>query len=263
MSAESVIQSGEKIALVTGASKGIGKVIAVELARAGHHVAVNYNSDAAGAAETVSEIEKLGRKAVAIQANVGKTEDIRRLFSEFDSHFGTLDVLVCNAAVQTWKAFLDLTEEEWDKVLNTNLKGTFLCTQEGARRMVAGGRGGSVITLGSGCNQKAFPRLVDYTTSKGGIEMLTKVAAVELGKYKIRVNCVAPGATEVERTKLEAGDYAGTWAPQTPLGRIGLPIDIARAVVFFACEQSEFITGQTLFVDGGVGAKPQWPYDWS
>lgn len=263
MTAETASNNATKIALVTGASKGIGKVIAIELARAGHDVAVNFNSDAAGAAETVAEIEKLGRKGFAIQANVGKTEDVRRLFTEFDSHFGDLHVLVCNAAVQTWKAFLDLTEQEWDKVLNTNLKGTFLCTQEAAKRMVAKNHGGSVITLGSGCNQKAFPRLVDYTTSKGGIEMLTKVAAVELGKYKIRVNCVAPGATEVERTKLEAGDYAGTWAPQTPLGRIGLPLDIAKAVVFFAGDQSEFITGQTLFVDGGVGAKPQWPYDWS
>lgn len=248
-------------ALITGASKGIGKVIAIELARAGMDVAVNYNTDAAGAADTVAQIEAMGRKAVAIQANVGDSASALRLFDQFDSHFNDLSVVVANAAVQTWKPLLELTLEEWDKVLNTNLRGTFIAIQEGARRMVKAGHGGSIITIGSGCNKIAFPRLVDYTASKGGIEMLTKVAAVELGKYKIRVNCVAPGATEVERTKHEAGDYAGTWAPLTPLGRIGLPEDIAKAVLFFASDQSEFVTGQTLGVDGGVLSKPQWPYE--
>lgn len=250
-----------RTALVTGASKGIGKVIAIELARAGMDVAVNYNSDATGAADTVAQIQALGRKAVAIQANVGDIASARNLFTEFDKHFDDIHVLVSNAAVQTWKALLDLTVEEWDKVLNTNLRGTFLCTQEAARRMVAKGHGGSIITLGSGCNKLAFPRLVDYTASKGGIEMFTKVAAVELGKYQIRVNCVAPGATEVERTKAEAGDYAGTWAKVTPLGRVGEPIDIAKAILFFASDDSSFVTGQTLFIDGGVAAKPQWPYE--
>jgi len=256
MSAESA-----KVALVTGASKGIGKCIAIELGKAGFDVAVNYNSDLAGAQDTVAQIEACGRKAVALQANVGSVESVRNLFRQFDEHFDDIHVVVANAAVQTWKPLLELEVEDWDKVINTNLRGTFLCTQEGARRMVAKSHGGSIITLGSGCNKLAFPRLVDYTASKGGIEMFTKVAAVELGKYQIRVNCVAPGATEVERTKHETGDYAGTWAPVTPLGRIGMPIDIARAVLFFAGDQSEFVTGQTLFVDGGVGAKPQWPYE--
>ena len=250
-----------KVALVTGASKGIGKCIAIELGKAGFDVAVNYNSDLAGAQDTVALIESFGRKAVALQGNVGNVESVRNLFKQFDEHFSDLHVVVANAAVQTWKPLLELEVEDWDKVMNTNVRGTFLCTQEGARRMVAKSHGGSIITLGSGCNKLAFPRLVDYTASKGGIEMFTKVAAVELGKYQIRVNCVAPGATEVERTKAETGDYAGTWAPVTPLGRIGMPMDIAKAVLFFAGDQSEFVTGQTLFVDGGVGAKPQWPYE--
>jgi 3-oxoacyl-[acyl-carrier protein] reductase len=256
MSAEST-----KVALVTGASKGIGKCIAIELGKAGFDVAVNYNSDLPGAQDTVAQIESFGRKAVALQGNVGNVESVRNLFKQFDEHFSDLHVVVANAAVQTWKPLLELEVEDWDKVMNTNVRGTFLCTQEGARRMVAKSHGGSIITLGSGCNKLAFPRLVDYTASKGGIEMFTKVAAVELGKYQIRVNCVAPGATEVERTKAETGDYAGTWAPVTPLGRIGMPMDIAKAVLFFAGDQSEFVTGQTLFVDGGVGAKPQWPYE--
>ena len=256
MSAESA-----KVALVTGASKGIGKCIAIELGKAGFDVAVNYNSDLPGAQDTVAQIESFGRKAVALQGNVGNVESVRNLFKQFDEHFSDLHVVVANAAVQTWKPLLELEVEDWDTVMNTNVRGTFLCTQEGARRMVAKSHGGSIITLGSGCNKLAFPRLVDYTASKGGIEMFTKVAAVELGKYQIRVNCVAPGATEVERTKAETGDYAGTWAPVTPLGRIGMPMDIAKAVLFFAGDQSEFVTGQTLFVDGGVGAKPQWPYE--
>jgi NAD(P)-dependent dehydrogenase (short-subunit alcohol dehydrogenase family) len=250
-----------KVALVTGASKGIGKVIAIELARAGYDVAVNYNSDAAGAASTVAEIEKLGRKGAALQGNVGSVESVRAMWTAFDAAFSDLHVVVANAAVQTWKPLLELTVEEWDKVHHTNLRGTFLCTQEGARRMIANGHGGSIVTLGSGCNRLAFPRLVDYTASKGGIEMFTKVAAVELGPHQIRVNCVAPGATEVERTKLETGDYAGTWAPITPLRRIAYPADIAGAVLYFVSDIAGFVTGQTLFVDGGVGAKPHWPYE--
>ncbi len=250
-----------KVALVTGASKGIGKCIAIELGRAGFDVAVNYNSDLPGAQDTVSQIAAFGRKAIALQADVGNVESLRKMFQSIDEAFGDLHVVVANAAVQTWKPLLELSVEEWDKVMNTNLRGTFLCTQEGAKRMVEKGHGGSIVTIGSTCNKLAFPRLVDYTASKGGIEMFTKVAAVELGKFKIRVNCVAPGATEVERTKNETGDYAGTWIPLTPLGRIGYPIDIARAVLFFTGDQSDFVTGQTLYVDGGVSSKPHWPYE--
>jgi 3-oxoacyl-[acyl-carrier protein] reductase len=120
--------------------------------------------------------------------------------------------------------------------------------------------GGRIVNIGSGSNKVAFPKLVDYTASRGGVEMLTKVAAVELGPYQITVNCVAPGAIETERTKTEVQDFAGTWARLTPLGRIGSPLDVGRAVVFFAGESSAFITGQTLWVDGGLFAKPAWPY---
>jgi len=121
--------------------------------------------------------------------------------------------------------------------------------------------GGRIVNIGSGCNKLAFPKLVDYTASKGGIEMFTKVAAVELGPYRITVNCVAPGAIEIERTRQEAGDYAGTWARLTPLGRVGYPADVARAVVFLASDAADFITGQTLWVDGGLFSKPAWPYE--
>ncbi len=248
-----------KSALVTGASKGVGKGIALELAREGCDVVVNYHSDAAGAAATVAEIEALGRRAWAVAANVGESREVDRLFAEALAHAGRLDVLVNNAGVQTWKALIDLEEREWDRVIATNLKGCFLSTQRAARHMKERG-GGAIVNIGSGCNKVAFPKLVDYTASKGGIEMFTKVAACELGPYGIRVNCVAPGAVEIERTKLEAGDYAGTWAGVTPLGRVGTPADIGRAVVFFAGSASEFVTGQTLWVDGGLFSKPHWPY---
>ena len=138
-----------------------------------------------------------------------------------------------NAGTQTFKPLLDVTEAEWDLVVNTNLKGCFLCTQSAARFMKDHG-GGSIINIGSGCNKVAFPNLVAYTASRGGIEMFTKVAAVELGPHGIRVNCVAPGAIEIERTKYEFPDYAGTWGAITPLRRIGYADDVARAVAFLA-----------------------------
>lgn len=247
-------------ALVTGASKGVGKGIALELAREGCDVAVNYNTDAAGAEATAAEIRAMGREAFPVQANVGVSAEVDRMFAEVFGRFPRLDILVNNAGVQTWKPLLELEEREWDRVLNTNLKGTFLCTQRAARRMKDQG-GGRIVNIGSGCNKIAFPNLVDYTASKGGIEMFTRVSAVELGKYGITVNCVAPGAIEIERTKMEAGDYAGTWAKLTPLGRVGVPLDVGRAVVFLVSEKADFVTGQTIWVDGGLFSRPVWPYE--
>jgi NAD(P)-dependent dehydrogenase (short-subunit alcohol dehydrogenase family) len=168
-----------------------------------------------------------------------------------------IDVLVNNAGVQTWSSLLDLAESDWDRVIDTNLKGSFLCTKAAAAHMKE--CGGSIINIGSGCNKWPFPNLVDYTASKGGLENLTKVSAVELGRYGIRVNCVAPGAIEIERTKTELDDYAGAWSALTPLGRIGYPQDVGRAVVFLASEASSFITGQTIYVDGGLFTRPPWP----
>jgi NAD(P)-dependent dehydrogenase (short-subunit alcohol dehydrogenase family) len=182
------------------------------------------------------------------------------MFDATFTDFPKLDILVNNAGVQTWKPLLELTETEWDRVLDTNLKGCFLCTQRAARHMKDTG-GGVIVNIGSGCNKWPFPNLVDYTASKGGIEQLTKVAAVELGKYNIRVNCVAPGAIEIERTKSEAGDYAGTWSKLTPLGRIGQPHDVATVVAFLAGDGGSFVTGQTIWVDGGLFTRPPWPYE--
>ena len=248
-----------KKALVTGASKGVGKGIALELAREGCDVAVNYNGDAAGAEATAAEIRAMGRQACIVQANVGLSADVDRMFALALGEFARLDIHVNNAGTQVWKALLDMEEAEWDRVIDTNLKGCFLCTQRAGRLMKESG-GGRIINIGSGCNKVAFPNLSSYTASKGGIETFTKVAAAELGQYQITVNCVAPGSIEVERTQHEAGDYAGTWSKLTPLGRIGTPLDIGRAVVFFASDSAAFVSGQTLWVDGGLFSKPAWPY---
>jgi NAD(P)-dependent dehydrogenase (short-subunit alcohol dehydrogenase family) len=243
---------------VTGGGRGIGREIALELARAGCNVAVNYYVEPERAERTVDEIAALGRDAWAVAADVGLAAEVERMMDDVARHAGGVDVLVNNAGVQTWTSFLDVTEAEWDRVIRTNLKGCFLCTQAAARQMRERG-GGSVINIGSGCNKVPFPGLVAYTASKGGIEMLTKVAAVELAAHKIRVNCVAPGAVEIERTRQELADYAGTWGNVTPLGRVGTPADIARTVRFLASDEANFITGQTIWVDGGLFTQPPWP----
>jgi NAD(P)-dependent dehydrogenase (short-subunit alcohol dehydrogenase family) len=248
------------VALVTGASKGVGRGIALGLASRGWDVVVNFASDRAGAEETAGRATSVGARAWCIQADVGYADQVQRLFAAAVDQAGPIHTLVNNAGVQTWSPLLDLAEADFDRTMRTNLKGTFLCTQQAARQMRDGGTGGVIINIGSGANKAPFPNLVDYGASKGGIERLTHVSAVELGPYGIRVNCVAPGAIEIERTQHESTDYAGTWAPLTPLRRVGQVDDVARAVAFLAGDEADFITGQTLYVDGGLFSQTVWPY---
>ena len=248
-----------RAALVTGASRGIGKAIALELARNGYRVAVNYFNDPASIDATLAELRALRPDTIAIEADIRSSSQVKAMFEKIIAAFGRLDLLVNNAGVQTWKPLLEVTEEEWDLVVDTNLKGCFLCTQHAARYMKDNG-GGSIVNLGSGCNKLAFPSLVAYTASKGGIEMFTKEAAVELGQYGIRVNCIAPGSIESERTRQEDPDYAGTWSKLTPIGRVGTAVDIAPTVVFLASPGASFISGQTIWIDGALFTKAQWPY---
>lgn len=247
-----------RIALVTGASKGIGRGIAIELAAADWDVAVNFFRDADGAEHTATVVRAHGGRALALEADVGDSDQVQAMFARVAGELGPVDLVVNNAGVQSWAPLIDMAEVDFDSTIRTNLKGTFLCTQQAARAMK--GRGGSIINIGSGSNSRPFPNLSGYCASKGGIQNLTVVAAVELGPLGIRVNCVAPGAVEIERTRHESPDYAGAWSPLTPLRRVGAPADVARAVIFLATDEASFITGQTLYVDGGLCSQMPWPY---
>ena len=248
-----------KIALVTGASRGVGRGIALGLAKDGWDVAVNFRADQEGADSTAEHIRNVGRQSWVLQADIGDGEQVRNMFAHLREQAGRLDLLVNNAGVQTWAPLLELEEADWDRTIRTNLKGTFLCTQQAARLMQP--TGGRIINIGSGANKAPFPRLVDYCASKGGIEAFTRIAAVELGPHNITVNCVAPGAIEIERTRLEDPDYAGVWGGLTPLGRVGYVQDVANAVAFLAGDRGGFISGQTLYVDGGLFSQVPWPYE--
>lgn len=248
-------------AIITGGSSGIGRHLVMAFVAAGYDVAFTHFREEAGAAVTIAEAEASGGRVRAFDSDVGDEAAVGRLMDEAVDWFGDApDVLVNNAGIQTWSPLLELTQARWDAVLRTNLTGCFLNTREAAKRMVSAGKRGAIVNIGSGCNKLAFPGLVDYTASKGGVEQFTKVAAVELGPHGIRVNCVAPGAIETERTKAEAPDYAETWGRVTPLRRVGTPADIAGPVLFLAGEDAGFVTGQTIWVDGGVFTQAFWPY---
>ncbi|MFK7738555.1 MAG: SDR family NAD(P)-dependent oxidoreductase [Pirellulaceae bacterium] len=246
------------LALVTGASSGIGRRICAQLAADGYRIVVDHYRDEAGAVETLDLVRAAGSEGWAFDADVGSSEELDRLFARI-AESGELKVLVNNAAIQTFASLLELQESDFDRTIRTNLKGTFLCTQRAARLMQS--TGGNIINIGSGANQVPFPKLGDYCASKGGIEMLTKVAAVELGPLGIRVNCIAPGAIENERTRAESPNYAKTWGEIAPIRRCGTEQDIANAVSFLVSPKASFITGQTMFVDGGLWTKNEWPYE--
>lgn len=251
----------KKIAFVTGGSKGVGRGIAYGMAAAGWDLVINYHSDVAGAEETQAKVGAMGQKCLILGGNVGVKAEAEKMFESIVSEYGQLDCMVNNAGRQTWAPLLELKEEDWDKTITTNLKGSFLCTQLAAGIMKDQPGGGSIINIGSGANKQPFMNLVDYCASKGGLDQLTRVSACELGQYGIRVNCVGPGAIEIERTKEESPNYAATWSAITPMARVGKVEDVAAAVVFLADDKAEFITGQTLYVDGGLWTKAQWPYD--
>jgi 3-oxoacyl-[acyl-carrier protein] reductase len=246
------------LALVTAGASAIGRSLTRALAGAGYRVAFTHLGQAEAAQALVVEI---GPTARAWESDAGDPAQVAQFHAEAADWAGQAPrVMVNNAGIQTWSTLLDLAPDRWDAVMATNLRGTFLNTQAAAKAMIAAGHGGSVITLGSGCNKHAFPRLVDYTASKGGIEQFTKVAAVELGPHAIRVNCIAPGAIATERTAAEAGDYAATWSAVTPLRRVGTPEDLTGPLLFLISDAAAFVTGQTLWVDGGAFSQANWPY---
>ncbi|MDO8685232.1 MAG: 3-oxoacyl-ACP reductase family protein [Clostridiales bacterium] len=239
-----------KVVLVTGASKGIGRSIALGAAREGADVIVNYNSDRAGAESTAVEIIKTGHKAMVVKADIGKVAEIREMFQTIRKEFGRLDVLVNNAGVTGWTNLFDITEEKWDYVINTNLKGTFFCSLEAAR-MMKENSGGSIVNVSSNCAQLGVKNLVAYASSKGGIHAMTKQLAVELAPYKIRINTFAPGPTNVDRNLNDDPDYRKTWGRMVPMGRTADTDEMVGPAIFLASEDSSYMTGQLFYVDGG------------
>ncbi len=242
-----------KVAIVTGASKGIGAGIAKGLAAAGASVVVNYASSKEGADRVVAEITSKGGKAVAVQGDVAKEADVKRLFAETKKAFGTLDVLVNNAGVYQFAPLESVTEEEFHREFNTNVLGLILATREATKYF--GPEGGSVINLGSVASSITPPNSVVYTATKAAIDAVTGVLAKELGPKKIRVNSINPGGVETEGTHsggIVGSDFQKQMVAQTPLGRFGQPEDIAPVAVFLASEASGWLTGEVLRASGGL-----------
>lgn len=242
-----------KVAIVTGASKGIGAGIAKALAAEGAAVVVNYASSKEGADRVVSDITGKGGKAVAVQGDVSKASDVQRLFAETKKAFGRLDVLVNNAGVYEFGALGEITEEQFHRHFNTNVLGLILATQEAAK--LFGSEGGSIINIGSTVSSLTPPTTAVYTATKGAVDAVTHVLAKELGPKKIRVNSINPGMVETEG--VHAAGFIGTdfqkqLEAQTPLGRIGQPEDIAPIAVFLASQDSGWLTGETLLASGGL-----------
>ncbi|MDR1431580.1 MAG: 3-oxoacyl-ACP reductase FabG [Propionibacteriaceae bacterium] len=243
-----------KRVLVTGASRGIGQATAILAAREGADVAVNYVRDSEGAAATAAAITAAGRKAVVVQGDVSDRDSVEAFVTSAWDGLGGLDVLVNNAGIETIIDFVDLTDEQWSNVTNTNLRGPWMCSQVFVRRLLAEGRTGSIVNLGSIQAGLAFPGRTHYAPSKRGVEGLTAVMASELGKYGIRVNCVHPGVIETDMTARLKTDLVELEAirQKVPLGRTGLPEEVAPIIVMFASDESSYITGQHIYVDGGM-----------
>jgi glucose 1-dehydrogenase len=239
----------DKVALVTGAGQGIGWAIALGMAREGAQVVVNDLVESS-ALRVTQEVRGLGQRSVAIQADVSKLADIRRMFEKVRSEIGRLDVLVNNAGLTGWTRFFEITEENWDRVIDTNLKGTFFCSLEAARIMREQG-GGSIVNVSTNCAGLGVRNLVAYAASKGGIHALTKQLAIELAPFKIRVNTFAPGPTNVARNLKDDPNYRKTWGTMVPMGRTAEPEEMVGPAVFMASDDSGYMTGQVLYVDGG------------
>jgi 3-oxoacyl-[acyl-carrier protein] reductase len=241
-----------KVAVVTGASKGIGAGIAKGLADAGAAVVVNYASSKDSADRVVAEISNSGGRAIAVQGDVSKTKDVQRLFAETEKAFGSLDVLVNNAGVFQFDPLESVTEDEFHREFNTNVLGLLLATQEAARHF--GSEGGSVINIGSIASSSTPPMSVVYSATKSAVDAVTRVLAKELGGRRIRVNSINPSGIETEGTHLlgvMGDDSKKQLAAQTPLGRVGQPEDIASIAVFLASPDSGWLTGDTLTASGG------------
>jgi len=243
-----------KVVLVTGAGGGIGSGIARRFAEAGAKLAINYRSNEAGARAGVAEIEGGGGEAIAIRADVTKKDEVERLFAQTAEAFGRIDVLINNAGSYPIAGLLEMSETDWDSMIETNLRSAFLCTQEAAKRMIAGGSGGAIVNVAS--IEGSFPAKLHshYAAAKAGVLAFTKAAANELGRHGIRVNAVSPGLIWREGIEEAWPEGVNRWRRAAPLSRLGMPGDVADACLFLASPAASWITGCELRVDGGVTA---------
>ncbi len=240
-----------KVALVTGAQQGIGRAIAVALARDGADVGVNFLDDAAAAEGVAGEVRGLGRRAVTVQGDVSKAASVEAMVKAVNDALGPPEILVNNAGIFPRASFLELPELEWDHVLGVNLKGSFLCAQAVARALVAADRPGAIVNISSSA-VRGDPRGVHYSSSKAGIVGLTRAMALALAPHRIRVNAIAPGLTDTAQPRYgNTEEQIAARAREIPLGRIAQPEEIAKVAVFLASPESGWVTGELIHVNGG------------
>ncbi len=246
-----------KTALVTGASSGIGWATAVRLGREGAAVGVCYRSDEDGAQEARHAIEEAGGRATVIQGDISVEDDARRTVREMLDTFGRVDILVNNAGMENQRPFLEMSLDDWEKVVSVNLTGAFLMSREALRHMVDNG-GGVVVNMSSVHQRIPWPGYAHYAAAKGGLKLLTETLALEFAGRGVRVNAVAPGAiaTPINREKLEDPDLQKTVDRLIPQNRMGEPEEVASCVAFLASDEAAYVTGATLFVDGGLSLYP-------
>jgi len=252
-------------ALVTGASSGIGEAVARALAASGAAVAINYHSEAEAAGKIVDDIKATNGEAIAIQADVSKEDQVKAMFDQMFKQFGTIDILVNNAGLQKDSAFVDMTLDHWNLVIGVNLTGQFLCAREAAKEFLRRGvqphissAAGKIICMSSVHQVIPWAGHVNYATSKGGINMMMQSIAQELAPHKIRVNSIAPGAikTPINKSAWDTPQAEAKLLTLIPSGRVGEPEDIAKAAVWLASDDSDYVYGTTLFVDGGMTLYP-------
>lgn len=243
-----------RVAIVTGAGRGIGSALAKGLAAAGASVLVNYSRSATEADQVVAEIRNGGGRAVSVQADVSNLTHYARLIDAAIEHFGRLDILVNNAGIEFREPFLTTTPEQWDQTLGVNLKGVYFLSQKAAQAMVRAGKGGKIINISSCHDTVPLNLRSAYGISKGGLAMLTKSLALELGEHKINVNAVSPGAilTDMNSVQLSKPEVRERLVSRIPWNRLGDVEDCVGAVVFLASPEADYITGATLYVDGGL-----------
>lgn len=245
----------EKVALVTGASTGIGKAIATRFAAEGAHVAVNYRPGGRADSEAAqSEASSFGPSSIAVAADVSKREDVERMIAEVIAKFGRIDIAVNNAGIEIKKPFLDVTDDEWNKVIAVNLFGSYVVSQVAARQMVKQGGGGKLIFISSVHEDIPFPEYTAYCASKGGVRMMMRNLAMELAPHKINVNNIAPGAiaTPINQAVLDDPEARRNAISEIPWGRFGRPEEVAAVALFLASDEAEYVTGSTYYVDGGL-----------